>query len=61
MRLTARALEQGQRSYRLWFERLLTCEAADAWPAYCESVVDLDVPDEETDLVFGSSDAEVAA
>jgi hypothetical protein len=61
MRLTARALEQGQRSYRLWFERLLTCEAADAWPAYCESVCDLDVPDDETELVFGSSDAEVAA
>lgn len=43
-RLTARALEMGARTNRLWFERLLACEAADEWPGYVQSVTDLDVP-----------------
>jgi hypothetical protein len=53
LRLTPRALEQGQREFRLWFETLLACEAANAWPGYCESVVDLDVPDDAVELVYG--------
>lgn len=55
--LTERALEQGRRSFRLWFERLLACEAAGSWPGYCESVVDLDVPEEEPELTFGDEAA----
>lgn len=60
-RLTDRALERGRRSFRLWFERLLLCEAENAWPGYCESIVDLDVPDDEPDLVFGDDSEEAAA
>jgi len=52
-RLTDRALEQGRRAFRLWFERLLACEAADHWPGYCEAIEDHDNPvEDDLDLVF---------
>ena len=56
LRLTERALDQGRRLCRLWFERLLQCEAANEWPGYVQSIAELDVPDETDDLglVFGS-------
>ncbi len=41
-----RALEQGMRLWRLWWEQLRVCEETDIWPAYTEAVVELDVPDE---------------
>jgi hypothetical protein len=53
LRLTARALEQGARLCRMWFEQFIACEQSNAWPAYCESIVDLDVPDDDVGLVFG--------
>jgi hypothetical protein len=56
-RLTPKAIEQGRRLVRLWFERLLACEAANEWPAYAQSVVDLDVPEEELEVL----DAETVA
>jgi hypothetical protein len=34
LRFTADTLELGARSVRLWFERLLQCEAANSWPEY---------------------------
>ncbi len=56
-RLTARAIEQGRATYRGWLERLLTCEAADEWPAYAQSVTELDVPDNDVTLDFGDEAA----
>lgn len=35
-------IEQGHKMVRLWFERLLQCEAAKEWPGYSQSVVDLE-------------------
>lgn len=55
-RLTLRALDQGRRLVRSWMEQLLVCEASNAFPGYAQSVVDLDVAEEE-DLVFGDSEA----
>lgn len=46
LRLTERALEAGAKTVRLWMERLLACEQADEWPAYVQSIVDLDVEDD---------------
>jgi PDDEXK-like domain of unknown function (DUF3799) len=57
LRLTDRALDQGRKAFRLWFERVLCCEAADEWPPYAQSVVDLDTPNDEPDLVFGDAEA----
>ncbi len=47
MQLTPRAIEAGRRACRLWFEQLLCCEASGEWPAYAQTVVELDVPDED--------------
>lgn len=44
--LTERALEQGERTWRLWFERLRACEESNAWPPYAEYAVPLDAPDD---------------
>lgn len=52
-RVTPRALLEGTKAWRLWFERLLACEAADHWPGYCEEIEAMDWPvEEDLDLVF---------
>ncbi len=56
LKLTERALDKGDRLLRLWFEQLRQCEEANAWPGYCESVTDFDVPDDDLGLVFGDDD-----
>lgn len=56
-RLTAQAIEQGRRTYRAWLERLLVCEATDEWPPYAQSIVELDVPDNDVELDFGEAEA----
>lgn len=56
LRLTERALEIGDRMCRGWFERFRACEESNTWPGYCESITDLDVPDDDIDLLFGDED-----
>jgi hypothetical protein len=54
MEVTEHALEMGAKAVRLWFERLLGCEAANDWPGYVQDIVPLDTPvEDEPDLVFG--------
>lgn len=60
MRLTERALEEGERIARLWMERLLGCEAVGEWPEYAQSVIDLDVPDEQEFLFAEDAEEEAA-
>lgn len=43
-KLTPEALLDGEKLLCLWMERLITCEAADHYPPYVESIVPLDVP-----------------
>src|SRR6185503_16210254 len=38
LQLTPGALLEGEKRWRLWFERLMQCEAANRWPAYSEAV-----------------------
>lgn len=57
MRLSPRALSDGLKQCRAWMERLLACEAEDAWPGYCQSIVELDTTeDEEFALNFGEDE-----
>ena len=58
LRLTERAIDQGRRMCRLWFEQLLACEAANQWPGYAQSIVDFDVPDPDVEVMFGDGDDE---
>lgn len=43
LRLTPRAVEEGEKSIHLWLEQLRGCEESDAWPGYVQSVVDFDI------------------
>lgn len=45
-RLTDEDRIAGEKLCRKWFERLLTCEASDCWPAYTDAIVSLEVPGE---------------
>ena len=58
--LTERALEMGEKQCRLWIERLLCCEAADAWPGYAQTVIPLDVPEWAEDQALLIDGEEVA-
>lgn len=58
--LTERALDLGERTWRLWFERLRACEESNAWPPYTESFVPLDAPEEEGfALTIGGEEVEI--
>ncbi len=50
--LMGKPLDYGARNMRLWMERRIQCEAANDWPAYAQSVIPYEVPDETPDLDF---------
>lgn len=56
--ISPRDLDVGQRQIRTWMERLLACEAAGSFPGYCESIQDLEIPNnsDDLDLVFGDDE-----
>jgi hypothetical protein len=56
--LTDRALVAGDKSITTWWERLMTCEAANQWPEYSQSITPLDTLD-DFELDFGG-EAEAA-
>lgn len=58
--LTPHALNLGERQWRLWFERLLVCEASNEWPGYQETDAILDLPDEDLALLIGDELVAVA-
>jgi hypothetical protein len=45
LQMTEPVLEMGRKQLRLWIEKLLACEASDAWPGYVQSAVDVEVPE----------------
>lgn len=45
LELTPGALEAGEKCWRLWFEQVLVCEAADRYPAYTDAIEKLDAHD----------------
>lgn len=52
LELTPSALAEGERCWRLWFERLLVCEASNHWPAYSEAIEPLDVQEGSGDVTL---------
>jgi hypothetical protein len=52
LRLSAQAIDLGARAVRLWFERLQSCEASNAWPPYAQSIIEWDIED-APELIFG--------
>ena len=59
--LTDRAIELGRKQYRTWLEQLLVCEASDSWPAYAQSIVPLDAPDDDFSLEWNEEHEEETA
>lgn len=60
-RVTERALEEGRKLYRVWFEQLRNCEDSGVWPGYCDAILPLDVPDDgEVKLTIDGEELEVA-
>ena len=54
---TPTAIMQARKSVRLWNERAVQCEKENAWPGYCQSIVDLDA-EVDTELTFGEDGLE---
>lgn len=61
LHVTARTLELGRQLNRLWLERFISCEAANEWPGYVQSIVDLDVGGDDVGIIIDGDDEEVAA
>lgn len=57
-KLSHRAMQNGQKLARLWWERLMACEESGVWPGYAQSLLDLDIEDEVPLMIDGE---EVAA
>jgi hypothetical protein len=59
-KLSDKAILEGTKLWKLWFERLLVCEASNAWPEYTSAVVPFDLPDSEgITLQIGGEEVEV--
>lgn len=60
LKLTPRAMLEGTKLWRLWFEQLLVCESSNNWPTYTQSIVEFDTPDTEAlTLSIEGEDVEV--
>jgi exodeoxyribonuclease VIII len=54
-RLSAATIELGARLWRLWLEQLQVCEASGAFPPYSQSIVDLELFEDEELLELGDA------
>ena len=54
-RLTTATIELGARLWRLWLEQLQVCEASGAFPPYSQSIVDLELFEDEELLELGDA------
>jgi PDDEXK-like domain of unknown function (DUF3799) len=60
LKISDAALELGERCWRSWVETVRVCEESGAWPGYTQTVVDLDLPNEDP-FVLTIDGEEVAA
>ncbi len=54
-RLSEQAIELGARLWRLWFEQLQVCEASGQFPPYSQSIVDLELFDDNELVELGDA------
>lgn len=43
LELPKATLDEGEKAWRLWWERLMTCEAANHWPGYTDAIEKIEV------------------
>lgn len=59
LEVTKRAIAEGEKCWRLWWERLAVCEAADSWPGYTQTIEQFDVADDgDVHLTIGGEEFE---
>jgi hypothetical protein len=58
LRFTDAAIDIGDRSCAIWLEQLRGCEAANHYPGYVQSIVDLDLPGSDLDAFTFEEDEE---
>jgi hypothetical protein len=51
LHLSDRAFDLGARKVHLWLERLRACLDADEWPGYAQGPIEMDAPEEESQLI----------
>ena len=56
-RIDEKALAAGAKLLMLWAERAKNAAESDSFPGYISCIAPIDLPDEETELVFGNDDA----
>jgi hypothetical protein len=54
-RLTERTIELGARLWRLWLEQLQVCEASGVFPSYSQSIVDLELFEDDEAIDLGDA------
>jgi hypothetical protein len=59
--VTPAALVMGAKTWRLWWEQLMQCEASDAWPGYSLAILPLEPPEDfgEVALSIGGEEVEL--
>lgn len=58
--VTKRTIEEGEKFWRLWWERLAVCEQTDVWPGYTQTVETFDIVDDgEFTLTVGGEEIEL--
>lgn len=58
-KVTEKMREQAEKTLRIWFEQLLSCEASNCWPGYVQCVQALDVLESDSPLTLQIGDEEV--
>lgn len=57
-RIDEKALEAGEKLLVLWAERLKAAEAANVYPPYAQYIVPIELPEEDTGLIFPEDESE---
>jgi hypothetical protein len=60
LHLSERTLTKGHKLCMYWFEQYRNCLESNSWPAYCQSITEFDIPDDDFELTFGDDITEAA-
>jgi hypothetical protein len=56
--VTPRALEEGRKLIRIWWEQMRGCEDSDDWPSYAQSPVPFDIPEYDEPLLIDGEEVQ---
>jgi hypothetical protein len=59
LEVVPRTIVEGEKCWRLWWERLAVCEAANEWPGYTQTIEPFDVDDGDVNLIVDGEEMEL--